>query len=379
MRAWLGFVVLFCALGAPALGLTVEEVPRPPKGSWTVDLTSTRVLQPSVQAELEQMGTELDDRGLGQLMVVMLDTTSSRPSREFALALFNRWGIGHPGRDDGVLLFVAYADRKVEIILGDGVDEPADQEASDAVMAQAIVPGFKRNDPNAAVQLGARGLRELIENSRLNHPNDAAPESVASNAFVDSLSAEEVQAPPPQVTWIPPEETSTEPGLGVFAGGAGMLGAAGLAGRAWLRRRPRKCKACGTQRLRLGEVEDDAHLEAGQRAEESLGSVDYDVWWCEPCADVLIERYGALFTFVARCTKCNYVTGKQSTRTLRSATYDHGGEEEVTVRCGHCAFVSVSRRSTPRRTRPSSSSSSSSSRSSSGGGRSSGGGSSGSW
>ncbi|WP_244227324.1 TPM domain-containing protein [Corallococcus aberystwythensis] len=369
-------MVLFCALGTPALGVTVAEVPRPPKGTWTVDLTASRVLQPSVQAELDQLGTELDDSGLGQLMVVMVDTTSRRPSREFALALFNRWGIGHPGRDDGVLLFVAYADRKAEIILGDGVDEPADQEASDAVMAQAIVPGFKRKDANAAVQMGARGLKQLIENSRLNHPQDAAPEPVAGEDFVGSLSAEEFLVPPPQMSWSPPEEASTEPGLGVFAGGAGVLGAAGLAGRAWFRRRPRKCKACGTQRLRLGEVADDAHLDAGQRAEESLGSVDYDVWWCEPCADVLTERYGAFFTRAARCTRCNYVTGKQSTRTLRSATYDHGGEEEVTVRCGHCAFVSVSRRSTPRRTRPSSSSSSSSS---SGGGRSSGGGSSGSW
>ncbi|MCY1041868.1 TPM domain-containing protein [Corallococcus sp. bb12-1] len=373
-------MVLFCALGTPALGVTVEEVPRPPRGSWTVDVTANRVLQPSVQAELEQTGTELNDRGLGQLMVVMLDTTSGRPSREFALALFNRWGIGHPGRDDGVLLFVAYADRKVEIILGDGVDEPADEEASDAVMAQAIVPAFKRKDPNAAVQMGARGLKDLIENSRLNNPDTAAPEPVAGSDVPDSPPSVEIQDASSQVTWSPPEEASMEPGLGAIAGGAGVLGAAGLAGRAWLRRRPRKCKACGTQRLRLGEVEDDAHLDAGQRVEESMGSVDYDAWWCEPCSDVLIERYGAFFTSLARCTQCNYVTGKQSSRTLRSATYDHGGEEEVTVRCAHCAFVSVSRRSTPRRTRPSSSSSSSSSsRSSSGGGRSSGGGSSGSW
>ncbi|NOK21713.1 TPM domain-containing protein [Corallococcus carmarthensis] len=378
MRAWLCFVMLFCALGTPALGVTVESVPRPTGGSWTVDLTRAHVLTPAVRAEVDQLAHSLNDRGLGQLMVVMVDTTSSRPSREFALALFNRWGIGHAGRDDGALLFIAYSDRKVEILLGDGIDEPADKQASDAVMAERIVPAFKRRDPNGAVREGAQGLKELIENSRLNNPGAADP-STASDL--------EGQAPVSQgaVTIVqssvsPPDESSSQPDIGYFAGGAGVLGAVGLAGRAWLRRRPRKCRACGTPRARLDEARDDAHLDPGQRKEESLGSVDYDVWWCESCEDGTVERYGRFFSGFARCKRCRYVTAKETSRTLRSATYDHGGEVEVTARCTHCDHVTTSRHSTPRRTRPSSSSSSSSSRSSSsGGGRSSGGGSSGSW
>ncbi|MHA7630141.1 TPM domain-containing protein [Corallococcus sp. M7] len=379
MRAWLGLVVLFCALGTPALGVTVEAVPRPAAGSWTVDLTPSHVLTPAVRAEVDEMARSLNDRGLGQLMVVMVDTTSPRRSREFALELFNRWGIGHPGRDDGALLFIAYADRKAEIILGDGVDEPDDQVASDVVMAQEVVPAFKRGDPNGAVRGGAQGLKELIENSRLNNPVDAAPSADSDVELTDWDREAFLNTPHMQV--LPAEESSSPPNVGLFAGVAGVLGAAGFAGSAWLRRRPRKCRTCGDLRVRLGEAEDDAHLDPGQRFEEQLGSVDYDVWWCGPCEDASVERYGRLFSRFKRCQRCRYVTGKQTSRTLRSATYDHGGEVEVTVRCGHCDHVTTSRHSTPRRTRPSSSSSSSSSRSSSssGGGRSSGGGSSGSW
>ncbi|MCP3137700.1 TPM domain-containing protein [Pyxidicoccus xibeiensis] len=381
MRAWLSWVVLACVFGTPALGITVDAVPRPPRGTWSVDTTGK--LSADTRAEVNRLGAELDAQGRGQLAVVVVDTTSGRGSRDFALTLFNRWGIGHAGVDDGALLFIALSDRKAEIILGDGVDGPRDQAASDALMSGTIIPAFKRGDPDGAVRDGARGLHQLLQQSELFNPSAAT-----------ASGEQDTQALPPQeAPYIPgtvpssyesvyaPEPTSSTPDVGLLAGGVGVLGAAGLAGRALLRRRPRKCRACGGKRERLDEAADDDHIDAGQRREEKLGSVDYDVWWCNPCEDAVVERYGTLFTRYARCAQCRYVTSDKTTRTLRAATYDHGGEVEVTLRCKHCGNVSTSRHSTPRLTRSSSSSSSGSRSSSSsfGGGRSSGGGSSGSW
>jgi uncharacterized protein len=377
MRTWLGWVLLACcALGAPALGITVERVPRPAPGRWSVDTTGT--LSASTLAEVDQLGSSLDGFGKGQLAVVVVDTTGGRAPRSFALDLFNRWGIGNKERNDGALLFIALKDRKAEIILGAGVDGPQDQSRSDALMSGRIVPAFKRGDPDAAVREGARGLRELLEQSRLNNP-------AAANATPDPAAMArrdpEATGPAQDTSLHALEPTrSSDANFGFFAGGVGVLGLAGAAGRAWYRRRPRKCRTCHNERQRLDESADDRHLDAGQKHEERLGSVDYDVWWCDSCQDALVERYGTFFTSYARCSRCSYVTSDKTSRTIRAATYDHGGEVEVTLSCRHCHHVSTSRHSTPRRTRSSSSSSSSSSRSSSfGGGRSSGGGSSGSW
>jgi uncharacterized protein len=376
MRAWLSWVVLACVLGTPALGITVDQVSRPRTGSSSVDMTST--LSAGTLAEVDRLGAELKDGGQGQLAVVVVDTTGGRGARDFALDLFNRWGIGRAGRDDGALLFIALKDRKAEIILGNGVDGPRDQQASDRVMRDDIVPAFKRGDPDSAVRDGAKGLHRLIQESELNNPG-------TSDSMADATGSGtgDSRTPPLAQYDSEPEKSSSDPGLGLLAGGAGVLGAAGLAGRALYRRRPRKCGACHNERVRLDETADDVHLDAGQKQEESVGSVDYDVWWCHQCEDSLVERYGAFFTSYARCSQCRYVTANKTTRTLRAATYDHGGEVEVTLNCAHCGHVSRSRHSTPRRTRSSSSSSSSSrsssSRSSSSGGRSSGGGSSGSW
>ena len=42
MRTWLcGLLLACCALGTPALAITVEQVPRPAPGRWSVDTTGS--------------------------------------------------------------------------------------------------------------------------------------------------------------------------------------------------------------------------------------------------------------------------------------------------------------------------------------------------
>jgi uncharacterized protein len=239
-------------------------------------------------------------------------------------------------------------------------------------MADRIVPAFKRGDPNSAVLDGALGLRELLDRSTINHPEETispVPVDPASGEVVSENTASGGLELPAHVTDNAPW---------YLGGGAGTLFAGGMGVRRWLRRRPRICPDCKQPRKLLDENEDDVHLNDGERKEETIGSVDYDVWWCGECQDVQVERYGAWLTSYSKCPSCSFKTKKESTRTLVSATYDHGGSVEVTVTCKNCPHCSSFTRSTPRLTRPSTTSSSSSS-SSFGGGRSSGGGSSGGW
>jgi uncharacterized protein len=149
----------------PALGATVDSIPRPATGTWSVDTTGT--LRPETLAEVDRLGTSLDASGQGQLAVVMVDSTEGVQPRAFATDLFNRWGIGNEDRDDGTLLFIAMSDRKVEIVLGDGVDTADDIQRSDALM-ESIIPLLKAGDPNGAVLEATRGLSTLLAQSPLN-------------------------------------------------------------------------------------------------------------------------------------------------------------------------------------------------------------------
>jgi uncharacterized protein len=158
-RSFLAWTVLAVLMCLPASGTTVDAIPRPPPGSWSVDMTGT--LRPKTLAKVNRLGTQLDASGQGQLAVVVVGSTEGVPPRAFATGLFNHWGIGHAKRSDGVLLFVALDDQKAEIILGDGVDTAGNVERSDALMAR-LVPLFADGEPDAAVLEGARGLGTLL-------------------------------------------------------------------------------------------------------------------------------------------------------------------------------------------------------------------------
>ncbi len=171
------------------------------------------------------------------------------------------------------------------------------------------------------------------------------------------------------------------PNLGAWGYGVAGLSFCGLllALREAVRRWPRTCKRCQVRMERLGEEVDDRHLSEGERVEERVGSVDYDVWSCPQCGQLKKLRWGALISSYSTCSGCSFRTLSSSTRTLRAATEYSTGLAEVTETCVNCGFNRVFTRTIPRRPKPSSSRSSSSSSGRSSRGSSSGRGSSGSW
>lgn len=142
-----------------------------------------------------------------------------------------------------------------------------------------------------------------------------------------------------------------------------------------LRDQPRICQ-CGKTMRRLDEQQDDAYIEKGNVAEESIGSVDYDVWLCE-CSKSAIESYKGKSP-AAACSQCHYRTYRvTNTHTLYPATTVSTGMREITHTCANCQHTIVDRTVIPViATSSSQSRGSSSGRSagSFGGGRSGGGG-----
>jgi uncharacterized membrane protein YgcG len=520
-KTWRTSVLLVAVSLAPvAFAASGWDVPRPPAGRFVSDESGQ--LRPDTVTELQAIAEAINASDRGQLGVLVTRTTGGEAPRRFATDVFNAWGIGHAGRDDGVFIFLALDDRKAELIVGS--KEPLVKRQTDAIMANAIVANMKRKDPDGAVLAAARAVqRELgaaaVQTETTPPPRppseveerlgaylrgekpfpDRTPRSWVMD-LTESLSASEraeldvlsnelyadgkgrlvflnvsteaawppldtlvhamvrqveptsklplavvalnprtldgrIRLPAPLVmtSW---EQTKLDEALremtarrlmpnrfllgGQFAAQALRTGipprpmsdvvreaferfAAWLWGglvalvvggvwwlRRWLRNRPRVCETCHQPRERLAEDEDDVHLSEGQRAEEGLKSVDYDVWYCGRCDDTLVLDYSAFFSGYGKCQSCSFKTATSSSTTIQHATEYTHGLVRVTERCSHCSHVHSYERLTaklqPRRSSSSSrssswSSSSSSSRSSGGfgGGRSSGGGSSGSW
>jgi uncharacterized protein len=154
------------------------------------------------------------------------------------------------------------------------------------------------------------------------------------------------------------------------------------------RNHSRQCTTCNGDMHKLNEEEDDAFLSADKRLEETLRSVDYDVWQCKLCQATEAWNYPRNSSKYKPCPYCKthayYLAGR---KTLVSATYSSAGEGEETHSCKFCGKTKKETYSIAQLVESTSSSSGSSSSSSSssssggswGGGSSSGGGASSSW
>jgi uncharacterized protein len=380
-------LLLGLALVPVAQATSVQAVPDARPQSAVVDLTGTLSEQDKqmIQADAER------GRSGGELYVAVIDTTEGEAPRSYATRLFNRLGLDSKTRNRGVLLMAALSDRKAEIIVGDGYADSV-TAVTDRIMSNVVVANFRQRNPQGAM---VRGARELVDQVLLAAPSrgGAASETPTSAGTTQASTTRPYRNPPsfsdsasapsePPGLWQQMENVADRNPLPFWGGlgGTGLLAFVGA--RRYLRYRPKKCGNCQQKMVLLGETEDDEHLTSGERKEEELGSVDYDVWMCPDCESTLTLRYGALFTSYSKCPQCRAKTLHTRTTTITAATQYSTGVARVEEDCRHCSHRNSYTRTIPRKPRSTSSSSSSSRSSSSssrGGGSSSGRGSSGSW
>lgn len=346
---------------------TIHDIPTPRPDGWVTDLTNT--LNKQEMDHINEVCEEVYQTVGREMTVVVIESTNGVRPRQFGTNLFNHWGVGGAFRNNGILILAAIKDRKSEIILGKGIDSNEQERVAQQIMDNVIVRNFQQKDPGSALYEGARSCAARIF---LVSDIKAPPELPAAAA--KRAAHKKYQRQKNMIPWI----------LGALGlGGLGLV----VGGRYWIRYRPRDCDACNDRRVLLDEVQDDEFLDPPERIEERIGSVDYDVWACLTCEEVLKIRYGKFWSRFSFCPQCEYATRCKITRTLIHATTSHGGKVLVEESCRNCDYYDRHTYYTPRVRKSSSSSSGFGSGSSGGGGfsggfgggSSSGGGASGSW
>ncbi len=73
-------------------------------------------------AALEALLIELEQKTGAQVAVVTLPSLDGGEPADFAVRLFERWGIGQVGQDNGLLILTAIEDRAVRIEVGYGLE-----------------------------------------------------------------------------------------------------------------------------------------------------------------------------------------------------------------------------------------------------------------
>jgi uncharacterized protein len=331
--------------------------------------------------------------------VPRLDGLPGGSIEDFATGLFNHWGVGDANRNDGLMLLVARDDRKIRIEVGEGYGDRLDAPMKQ-VIDGVITPRFRSGRFSEGLLEGARAMVRAARPApaAAQASNEAATSEAPAptrqerepSVEPEEMAAPATIAPPPRPAMEPLVGLPSPPGIGVSPLGffgvlaAGVAGLVALIGGA-IQFSVRKCPRCNIKLEPLDEAADDAFLNAGQKAEESLGSVDHDVLRCPSCQYQQMVAIHRWFSGYHACPLCTCKTLKIESDVLESATTHSTGLRRITRTCLHCSFNDQRNEIIPRRPEPSrnsgfsrSSGFSGSSRSF-GGGRSRGGGASGGW
>lgn len=144
------FLKTFALHEAPS----AAAVPPAPERRVT-DLAS--VLSADETAALESELEAIDQRGQAQMIIYIAPAVpSGQLLEDFTLRAANAWGVGRADVDDGIILFVFIADRKVRIELGEGAAKMISDDAAARIIADDIAPHFRRKEY-------AQGLHRAIE------------------------------------------------------------------------------------------------------------------------------------------------------------------------------------------------------------------------
>ncbi len=105
-----------------------------------------------------------DQTGVHVVVVTMNRMQGAKPGERietYATRLFNHWGIGDAGRNDGILILVVTGDRAARIALGSGYDSVYDGRAT-RVIETAMLPAFRDGRLADGIIAGVASAQERL-------------------------------------------------------------------------------------------------------------------------------------------------------------------------------------------------------------------------
>jgi uncharacterized protein len=123
---------------------------------------SANLLDPQQEAALTGKLEALEQQSGRQLVVATVPSLEGRTIEDYGYRLGRTWAIGRKGEDDGVILLVAPAERKVRIETGYGARVFLTDAMCSIIIRNSILPKFKEGDFAGGISAGVDAIVEQM-------------------------------------------------------------------------------------------------------------------------------------------------------------------------------------------------------------------------
>jgi uncharacterized protein len=173
------FAFLWLLCSVPGFALDV-----PPLKGRVNDYAA--MMSPATGRLLEATLQRFEEAESTQIVVLTIPTLAGDALEDYSIRVAEKWKIGRKGRDNGAILLVAKAERKLRIEVGYGLEGRLTDAVSGRIIRNVIVPEFKAgrfeqgiiNGVNAMIQL-VQGEFEGVQGGR-----DAPPSNIGAGSAV---------------------------------------------------------------------------------------------------------------------------------------------------------------------------------------------------
>jgi uncharacterized protein len=430
-------LLFFCSFLSPIFSqsYSVEDLPNPKlNNSYLLDLANTIHKDDSIV--LDNLLSEIEQKTNTQIAVVILNSIGNEVPKEYAVKLFEKWGIGEKGSDKGLLILFVLDKHRFEFETGYGLEGILPDLVLKKISDTILVPKLKENKITVGVYETLVEIKKILEEeSSLSKQDFEIKKKIrleAAETFAkenESLISDGYEWLVWTIAivylilsillifyWIGTFVEVAEADLNlqsrkdklkkqwykisfwitaiIFAIPMIIVGFILYSMKKDLEEEQIDCPNCKNHTLeKLMRAQAKINKDKAELLEETLENALTTVWKCSNCSFIKKEKKIIKETPNSKCPTCNYYTIKHKfVKVLVPATTTETGSEEWLESCQNCGYTNnliknipkkpINKPSTGRKSKSRSSSHSSSSRSSSrswGGGRSGGGGYGGSW
>jgi uncharacterized protein len=123
--------------------LSAKQIP--PKSNQLVT-DYINLLSSNERLQLERKLVTYDDTSSTQIAIVIENSLEGDDIFEYSYRLAETWGIGNEGKDNGILIYIAFQDRQLYIQTGYGTEGFLTDAMSKRIIDQVITPAFRQQN-----------------------------------------------------------------------------------------------------------------------------------------------------------------------------------------------------------------------------------------
>ncbi len=124
------------------------------------------ILNKNTKEKLERLVIELKQKTGVEFAIVTINSTNKEDIFDYSMDMFQKWGIGQKGKDNGLLFLIDVKDRKLRINTGYGLEGILPDGLLGRIRDRYIIPYFKKGDYNDGILNGAMAMAYVIAKAK---------------------------------------------------------------------------------------------------------------------------------------------------------------------------------------------------------------------